>query len=55
MALVFRPFRFARSFRFYEPFKDYKHGNSEALTKMEAAFHKLLAESTKPFVVAGPE
>jgi hypothetical protein len=44
MALVFRPFRLVREFRFYEPFKDFKHGNTEALVKMEAELYKLLAE-----------
>ena len=36
MALVFRPFRFARQFRFYEPFRDFKHGKTESLSKMES-------------------
>ena len=44
MAVVFRPFRFARRFRFYEPFRDFKHGKTEAVTKMEAELYDLLDE-----------
>jgi hypothetical protein len=35
MAIVFRPFRLARKFRFYEPFRDFKHGKTEAVLNME--------------------
>jgi hypothetical protein len=34
LAVVFRPFRRARTFRYYEPFRDYKHGKSERVAKM---------------------
>lgn len=34
LAIVFRPFRLARTFRFYEPFRDFKHGKSERVAKM---------------------
>ena len=34
MAIVFRPLRFARKFRFLEPFKEYKHGKPDAVLKM---------------------
>lgn len=36
LAVVFRPFRRTRTFRFFQPFKDFKHGNPEALHKMES-------------------
>lgn len=35
MGVVFRPFRMAKTFRFWEPFIGYKHGKPEALTKLE--------------------
>lgn len=38
MAVIIRPFRRARIFRFFEPFRDFKHGNPESLRKMEAEF-----------------
>src|SRR5437016_10637014 len=34
MAVVFRPLRFSKVFRFWKPFKDFKHGNEEPLEKM---------------------
>ena len=34
MAIVFRPFRRPRKFRFYQPYRDFKHGKSEALDKL---------------------
>jgi hypothetical protein len=42
MAVVFRPFRLARIFRFYKPFRDFKHGNSESLIAMEYELFSLL-------------
>ena len=44
MAVVFRPFRIGRSFRFYEPFREFKHGKKEALAKMERELYDLLDE-----------
>ena len=38
MALIFRPFRWVKTFRFFKPFRDFKHGKPEALQKMEAEF-----------------
>ena len=35
MAIVFRPFRIQKSFRFYEAFKDFKHGNPESVERMK--------------------
>jgi hypothetical protein len=34
IAIVFRPFRLARTFRYYKPFRDFKHGNTEAVHEM---------------------
>ncbi len=42
MAVVFRPFRLARRFRFYEPFREFKHGKPEAVAKMETALFDLV-------------
>lgn len=42
MAIVFRPFRLARKFRFYEPFREFKHGKTEAVAKMERDLYDLL-------------
>jgi hypothetical protein len=44
MAVVFRPFRLARTFRFYEPFHEFKHGNTAPVTKMERELFALLDE-----------
>ena len=35
LAVVFRPFRRTRTFRFWQPFRDWKHGHPEALVAME--------------------
>ena len=37
MAVVFRPFRRARVFRFFRAFRDQKHGNTATLEAMEKA------------------
>jgi len=42
MAVIFRPFRRAKVFRFYEPLKDFKHGKPEALLKIETEFFRTL-------------
>lgn len=42
MAVVFRPFRPTRKFRFWQPFHDFKHGRSDALHQMEKDFFSLL-------------
>lgn len=34
LAVVFRPFRRARIFRFWEPFRDFKHGRSDPPRKI---------------------
>jgi hypothetical protein len=42
LAVVFRPFRRTRTFRFWQPFRDFKHGNPEALRQMESEFFGLI-------------
>jgi len=44
LAVVFRPFRWTRTFRFWKPFRDYKHGRSEALQEMEREFFELTGQ-----------
>jgi len=38
LAVVFQPFRRSRTFRFWQPFRDFKHGHPEALHRMETEF-----------------
>ena len=38
LAVVFHPFGRTRIFRFWKPFRDFKHGQTEALQKLEADF-----------------
>jgi hypothetical protein len=42
LAVVFRPLRRTRTFRFWEPFKDFKHGRPAALQTMELEFFSLI-------------
>ena len=42
LAVVFRPFRRTRTFRFWQPFKDFKHGHAETLERMESEFFGLI-------------
>lgn len=42
LAVVFRPFRRTRMFRFWQPFRDFKHGHPEALRQMENEFFGLI-------------
>jgi hypothetical protein len=42
LAVVFRPFRLTRTFRFWQPFQDYKHDRPEALQRMESEFFELI-------------
>ena len=42
MAVVFHPFRRTRTFRFWQPFRDFKHGHPEALHQMESEFFGLI-------------
>ena len=42
LAVVFRPFHRSRTFRFWQPFKDFKHGHPEPLRRMERDFFGLI-------------
>ena len=48
LAVVFRPLRFARRFRFHEPFREYKHGKTESLARMERELFELVDEVQGP-------
>jgi hypothetical protein len=42
LAVVFRPFRLAHRFRFYEPFREFKHGRPEAVANIENELFDLI-------------
>lgn len=42
LAVVFRPFRRTRKFRFWQPFRDFKHGKAATLHQMEEDFFSLI-------------
>jgi hypothetical protein len=42
LAVVFRPFRRTRKFRFWQPFRDWKHGRAGKLREMEKEFFALI-------------
>jgi hypothetical protein len=42
LGVVFRPFGRTHIFRFWQPFRDLKHGHPEALQTMEAQFFRLI-------------
>ena len=44
IALVFRPFRRTRQFRFYQPFRQFKHGRTDAVTNLEHALYQYVDE-----------
>jgi len=44
MAVVFRPFRRARIFRFWGPFRDWKHGDPRALREVERDFLEAISQ-----------
>jgi hypothetical protein len=49
LAVVFRPFRRSRIFRFWQPFRDVKHGHPEALRRMESEFFRSIGiQKSKP-------
>ena len=50
MAVVIRPLRRARCFRFWKPFRDLKHGKPEALRKMERDFFDHLGRTRRPAI-----
>jgi hypothetical protein len=43
LAIVFRPFRLGRVFRFYQPFHDFKRGHPESLVRVESDFFGYLS------------
>jgi hypothetical protein len=48
LAVVFRPFRRTRTFRFWSPFREFKHGHPEALHRMESEFLGLIGVRHNP-------
>jgi hypothetical protein len=42
IAILFRPFHRTKVFRFWQAFKDYKHGKTEPLQKVEAEFFEAI-------------
>lgn len=42
MAVVFRPFRRSQTFRFWQPFRDFKHGHSAPLHQLENELFTLI-------------
>jgi hypothetical protein len=42
LAVVFRPFHRTRTFRVWQPFRDFKHGHPEPLRQMENEFFRLI-------------
>ena len=49
LVVVFRPLRLARTFRFWKPFREYKHGSSEGV---EALTERVLQYSGRQYVRA---
>lgn len=50
LAVVFRPFRRARTFRFWQPFRDFKHGKTEPLARLESEFFELIGVTSRSFI-----
>ena len=48
LAVVFRPFHRSRTFRLWQPFRDYNHGKPASLRQMENEFFALVGLSVKP-------
>lgn len=46
LAVVVRPFRWARCFRFWQSFRDFKHGKTQSLMKVETEFFESLGRLT---------
>ena len=42
IALVFRPFRFVRVYRFFEAFKDLKHGDPQRVEKLKRELFEMI-------------
>jgi hypothetical protein len=47
LAVVFRPLRLARSFRFYQPFREFKHGKPEAVEKLKQELFEVVDTVTR--------
>ncbi len=47
LAVVVRPFRWGRAFRFWRAFRDAKHGNRDALQRVETEFFTYLASEAR--------
>jgi len=47
LAVVFRPLRPARSFRFYQPFREFKHGKPEAVAKLKGELFEAVNAVTR--------
>ena len=45
MVMVFRPFRRGKTYRFWKPFKDYKHGKTVTLERMESDLFQHLSRT----------
>ncbi len=45
IVVAFRPFRWARTFRFWQAFKEYKHGNPSALEDVQCTMLSFLANN----------
>ncbi len=45
IVVVFRPFRWAKTFRFWQAFKDYKHGNNQTLDSFQRDLFAYIART----------
>lgn len=45
LVIVFRPFRWTKTFRFWQAFQDHKHGNGQRLEAMEKDMFAFVARS----------
>ena len=45
MIVVFRPFHWAKTYRFWQPFRDYKHGKTEPLHALETTLFNELSRA----------
>ena len=43
LAVIVQPLRWAKCFRFWKPFRDFKHGKPESLAKLENEFFEYLS------------
>jgi hypothetical protein len=51
IAMVFRPFHFVKTYRFFEAFKDFKHGNPRKVEELKNALFndlEIKSRSSKP-------